>query len=327
MAALDFSSSEKNQYSYKLDGLNTSWINNGKQSTASFTNLSPGVYLLRVKASNNDGLWNPKAKELTIIITPPFWKSWWAITLIIIALAVGGAYLLKIIKEQIKFREKTIELEQRLLLSQMNPHFIFNALTAIQSYIFRNDPKSAGKYLASFAKLVRLILENSRTKYTTIGKEVKTLEHYLELQSLRFDEKFDFKIEVDPDIERESMTIPPMLTQPFIENAIEHGIINISDKGNITIRYLLRDDLILIEVEDDGIGINRAMEIQKPGQKDHVSLATKISKERLENLNKLEKGKIVMEIIDLSTIDNSLHGTKVTFKIPFKWVETSFRNS
>lgn len=327
MAALDFSSSEKNQYSYKLDGLNTSWINNGKQSTASFTNLSPGVYLLRVKASNNDGLWNPKAKELTIIITPPFWKSWWAITLIIIALAVGGAYLLKIIKEQIKFREKTIELEQRLLLSQMNPHFIFNALTAIQSYIFRNDPKSAGKYLASFAKLVRLILENSRTKYTTIGKEVKTLEHYLELQSLRFDEKFDFKIEVDPDIERESMTIPPMLTQPFIENAIEHGIINITDKGNITIRYLLRDDLILIEVEDDGIGINRAMEIQKPGQKDHVSLATKISKERLENLNKLEKGKIVMEIIDLSTIDNSLHGTKVTFKIPFKWIETSFRNS
>ncbi|WP_092438926.1 two-component regulator propeller domain-containing protein [Williamwhitmania taraxaci] len=327
MTALDFSSPEKNRYSYKMEGLNSSWINNGNLSTVTFTNLAPGKYILHVKASNNDDLWNNTPKVITIIITPPIWRSWWVVTLLILALAAGVIYIFRMVKDQIKFREKSIELEQRLLLSQMNPHFIFNALTAIQSYIFRNDPKSAGKYLASFAKLVRLILENSRTKYTTIGKEVKTLEHYLELQSLRFDEKFDFKIEIDPDIERETMTIPPMLTQPFIENAIEHGIINVADKGTIVIRYLLLDELILIEVEDDGIGINRATELQKPGQKDHVSLATKISKERLENLNKLEKGKITMQIIDLSSIDHLLHGTKVTFKIPYKWVETSFKNS
>ena len=327
MAALDFSSPEKNRYSYKLEGLNSSWINNGNLSSATFTNLSPGIYYLRVKASNNDGFWTLNPKVLTIIINPPFWRSWWALTLLVIALGALAVYVVKMVKEQIKFKEKSIELEQRLLLSQMNPHFIFNALTAIQSYIFRNDPKSAGKYLASFAKLVRLILENSRTKYTTIGKEVKTLEHYLELQALRFDEKFEFKIEVDPEIERESMTIPPMLTQPFIENAIEHGIINVEDKGKIIIRYILDENIILIEVEDDGIGINKAAQLQRPGQKDHISLATKISKERLENLNKLEKGKIKMEIIDLSSIDVSLHGTKVTFKIPYKWAETSIRNS
>lgn len=327
MASLDFSTSEKIRYSYILEGLNSNWINNGNQSTAIFTNLAPGTYHLKVKASNNDGIWNTTPKELTIIIKPPFWKSWWFMIIVFLAIAFGIYNLVRIVREQIKFREKTIELEQRLLLTQMNPHFIFNSLTAIQSYIFRNDPKSAGKYLASFAKLVRLILENSRNKYTTIGKEIKTLEHYLELQSLRFDEKFEFKIEADPEIERESMTIPPMLTQPFIENAIEHGVINVAGKGHIIIRYLLQEEIIIIEVEDDGIGINKALASQKEGAKNHVSLATKISKERLENLNKLEKGKISMEIVDLADIDPLQHGTKVTFKIPYKWVETSFRNS
>lgn len=326
MASLDFTNSEKIKYKYLLAGLNNKWINNGNQSTAIFTNLAPGTYHLKVKASNSDGVWNSSPKELTIIIRPPFWKSWWFFSISLLAISFGIYSLTKVVREQIKFREKTIELEQRLLLSQMNPHFIFNSLTAIQSYIFRNDPKSAGKYLASFAKLVRLILENSRNKYTTIGKEIKTLEHYLELQALRFDEKFEFAIEADPEIERESMTIPPMLTQPFIENAIEHGLTSVAGKGHIVIRYLLNDDLILIEVEDDGIGINKAMELQKEGQKSHISLATKISKERLENLNKLEKGKISMDIVDLANIDKSQHGTKVTFKIPYKWVETSFRN-
>jgi len=325
MASLNFTNPEKAKYSYILEGLNDSWINNGNQSTAIFTNLASGTYHLKVKTSNSDGLWNSTPKELTIIIRPPFWKSWWFLTIITLIIGFGIYSFMKVIREQIKFREKTIELEQRLLLTHMNPHFIFNSLTAIQSYIFRNDPKSAGKYLASFAKLVRLILENSRNKYTTIGKEIKTLEHYLELQALRFDEKFEFAIEADPDIERESMTIPPMLTQPFIENAIEHGINTDAGKGHIIIRYLLHDEIIIIEVEDDGIGINKAMQLQKEGQKDHISLATKISKERLENLNKLEKGKISMEIVDLATINNLFHGTKVTFKIPYKWVETSYR--
>ena len=134
-----------------------------------------------------------------------------------------------------KDKKKIAELEQRILLSQMNPHFVFNSLTAIQSYIFRNEPYMAGKYLASFSKLVRLILENSRQQYIPISKEMDTLSYYLELQALRFEEKFDFKIDIDEDIDLEHHLIPPMLAQPFIENAIEHGIIHMSNKGSITI--------------------------------------------------------------------------------------------
>lgn len=216
-----------------------------------------------------------------------------------------------------KDKKKIAELEQRILLSQMNPHFVFNSLTAIQSYIFRNEPYMAGKYLASFSKLVRLILENSRQQYIPISKEMDTLSYYLELQALRFEEKFDFKIDIDEDIDLEHHLIPPMLAQPFIENAIEHGIIHMSNKGSITITFVLSGPSIILEVEDNGIGIEKSLEKTDTKRANHQSLATKITKERIKNIRGAKGQRINLEIIDLSTLPNlGKRGTLVRFTIP-----------
>jgi LytS/YehU family sensor histidine kinase len=208
-------------------------------------------------------------------------------------------------------------LEQRLLLSQMNPHFVFNSLTAIQSYIFRNDAYTAGKYMSSFAKLVRLVLENSREEQIPISKEIETLRYYLLLQELRFEGKFDYNIDVDPDIAVDQITVPPMLAQPFIENAIEHGIIHLSRKGLITIRFILKGSALIIEIEDNGIGIEKSSQHSQHKWNEHQSLATKITKERIKNIKSSSKIEVKMEIIDLSeNSDLQQKGTIIRFTLP-----------
>jgi len=216
----------------------------------------------------------------------------------------------------VKYKQKIIALEQKLLLSQMNPHFVFNSLTAIQSYIFRNDPYLAGKYLANFAKLVRLILENSRLEFITIAKEKETINHYLELQNLRFGKKFEYSISIDPDIDEEHHNIPPMLAQPFIENAIEHGIIHVSLNASIQVRFQLVGNSILLELEDNGIGIEKSAKFNQKKRDDHQSLATRITHERIKNLRKAYGKTIKMSIIDLSKKSEDNKGTLVSFLIP-----------
>jgi len=189
-------------------------------------------------------------------------------------------------------------------------------MTAIQSYIFRNDPHQAGKYLSSFAKLVRLILENSRLETISIEQEIKTIKHYLELQSLRFEGKFDFSINVDDDLDAHSTSIPPMLAQPFIENAIEHGIIHLSEKGMINVNFKNAEKSIVLEVEDNGIGVEKSKEIQMKTRKEYQSRATEITYQRLKKIKQSKKLTINLTMIDLNTIDVNRQGTLIRFTIP-----------
>ena len=242
------------------------------------------------------------------------WPTGIIIALAVISLALLAIVFLKI--KEAKYKRKIIALEQKLLLSQMNPHFVFNSLTAIQSYIFRNNPFQAGKYLANFAKLVRLILENSRLEYITISKEKETISHYLELQSLRFSGKFDYSIEIDPDIDEEHYNIPPMLAQPFIENAIEHGIIHVSGNASITIRFKLDLQRIILEVEDNGVGLENSAKFNPRKREEHKSLATRITRERIKNLRKAYGKNIKMEMLDLSKNTADCNGTLIRFSIP-----------
>jgi tetratricopeptide (TPR) repeat protein len=220
-------------------------------------------------------------------------------------------------QNKLQAKQKTLELKQKLLRTQMNPHFIFNSLNAIQSYIYKNDPQNAGNYLSKFASLIRMILDNSRQEYVSLEKELNGLNLYLSLQALRFDNKFDYFIEVDPGISSESIAIPPMLAQPFIENAIEHGLLKKKEKGKITIRFILKENFLLFEVEDDGIGREQAEELKQFGNGNHVSLATAITKERLSILNKGIRKKIILTIVDLKEPNGVNKGTKVIFNIPF----------
>ena len=242
----------------------------------------------------------------------------------ILILGIAGMFIILLLmgflfirQNRMKNEHKTVLLEQKLLRLQMNPHFIFNALSNILNLIDRKESEKASNYLTSFSKLLRTTLESTREDMIPFEKEVSSLNNYLELQKLRYQEKFDYNVEVDKNIEQEDMSIPPMLVQPFIENAIEHGIRHKKIPGRIDVRFFLKDKKILCEVEDDGIGREKAWETEARERTGHKSLATEIIRDRIVNLNKKFKQKIKLEIIDKLSENQEATGTKVLLDLPY----------
>jgi LytS/YehU family sensor histidine kinase len=226
--------------------------------------------------------------------------------------------LLLIQRYRIQTKQKNSELEQKLFRIQMNPHFIFNALNAIQSFTYKNDPLKAGKYLSNFSRLIRLVLNNSREEFITLDAEIRTLDYYLQLQRLRFNNKFDYSFNIDPLLHPEIILVPPMLAQPFIENSIEHGIQHITTKGNIRISFTLLDDWIRFEIEDNGIGIYHSRILNTEKSEKHESLALSITEERLKVLNRSNPKKIELLVRELNHENDESKGTSIIFSIPYR---------
>ncbi|MBW6474381.1 MAG: histidine kinase [Anaerolineaceae bacterium] len=230
-----------------------------------------------------------------------------------LVLALGALYVRQ---GRINALHEKLLVEQRLFRSQMSPHFIFNSLASVQNFIVKQDDTRASIYLSRFSELVRSILNNSLQEQITLEEEISTIENYLALQKVRFSDKFDYDIEADDALDPESTFIPPMLTQPFIENSIEHGIRNLEGKGKVTVRFISRNDHLLLEIEDNGIGRERAQELLRQRDKGHKSLATAITRERIAILNRKLKHKITLDIIDLKDEQGEASGTRVVFVIP-----------
>lgn len=207
-------------------------------------------------------------------------------------------------------------LTQKNLRSQMNPHFIFNTLNSIQYYVFKNDRIASNNYMTKFAKLIRQTLENSEHPAIPINEEINALELYLELESLRFKEKFDWKINIDEDIDIYMYKIPTMLIQPYVENAIGHGLMNKEGKGYIHIGLKLDTDTILCSIEDNGIGRKRAMEIKNNKDETHKSLGTSITESRLRLVNSLYGKNMKIKYTDMVDEDGNASGTRVEISIP-----------
>lgn len=235
-------------------------------------------------------------------------------------LSLGIAFLVIIVlitafqKKQTNLKMQNILGEHKLLRSQMNPHFIFNAIAAIQNYILTHSPREAVNYLSAFAGLMRQILEHSRKEYVDLDEELKWLDNYFVLQKLRYSNQFDYELDVDNVLKTESVLIPPMIAQPFIENAIEHGIKEIEQPGKIWLRYKKRDSMILVEIEDNGIGILKS---RKQGLDDHQPFAINATKSRLKVLHKKQKTKLSFEILDKSELLPGSTGTIVRFTLPY----------
>ncbi len=211
--------------------------------------------------------------------------------------------------------QREAEMNQTLLRTQMNPHFVFNAMSVIQSYIYDNDTKNSTKFLVNFSKLMRLILENSSKEFIPMEIEHEILDKYLSVQKLRFEDRFNFNIFTDENMLIEEVMIPPMITQPFIENAIEHGQLHLRDDGFINITFnRLSDKLLEIKVIDNGIGRKKASELSKKTD-EHKSMAIGITKDRIDSLNKKYKtdGKLIFEDFD----KENKSGTVVTITLPF----------
>jgi len=218
--------------------------------------------------------------------------------------------------------QKESEMAQTLLRSQMNPHFIFNALAVIQSYIYENTPEKTSKFLVNFSRLIRLILENSPKEFITIDTEKEILSKYLTTQKLRFEERFNFNLLIDEDLIFRRAMIPPMITQPFIENAIEHGQLHTIEDGVIQIEMSEREGMLEIIITDNGVGRAQSAKIKK--NKSHKSMAIDITRQRIEILNKKYKGKGSLAIEDL--VQSNQTGTKVIICLPIIYENTIFGN-
>jgi len=240
---------------------------------------------------------------------------------IIIMASIVAFFLVKHFKQKSLINEqKNNLLKQKLLVSQMNPHFIFNSLNAIQNYIFKQDSLKAGTYLNQFSELIRMILDYSRKDFISVDAEVKLLENYLQLQKLRFDNKLNYSILIDEQIDQESILIPPMLAQPFIENAIEHGVFHKITEGKVEVRLFFDKQNLVYEIEDNGIGMEDALKLKNKLKPTYESLATVITKERMSSLSEQFKEKIEIEIVDKKTLNSNNTGVKVKFVVPFKEV-------
>ncbi|MBN1340369.1 MAG: tetratricopeptide repeat protein [Bacteroidales bacterium] len=239
--------------------------------------------------------------------------------LIVILYLIFNRYQLKQKHYRAELQRKNIEIEQRLLRTQMNPHFIFNSLNSINSFITENEPDSAQLYLTKFASLMRYILDNSRKSFVPVEDERNTLKLNLELEQLRFNHKFDFRIEIAGDIDPEFTLIPPMLIQPFIENSIIHGVSNLEGRGMITVSLKKMNGIMECVVEDNGIGREKAMEIKKQkGVARHKSLGMQVTRERLELLREKSKKDVFVKISDIQAAGGTPGGTRVEIHIPYE---------
>lgn len=214
---------------------------------------------------------------------------------------------------KIKQQQNEAEMSQKLLRTQMNPHFVFNAMSVIQSYIFENDTVNSSKFLINFSRLMRLILENSPKEHIPIKTEVEILEKYLSMQKLRFQERFDYNIKVHPSLYDEFAIIPPMITQPFIENSIEHGQLHTIEGGFIEISFERVDNMLHIHIVDNGIGRKGSKALKKSSA--HKSMAMDITRQRIDNLNRKYKTEGYLLVEDY---DKELEsGTKVLISLPY----------
>ncbi|WP_430406508.1 histidine kinase [Fluviicola sp.] len=241
-------------------------------------------------------------------------NRYFIIGIVLLSLLLVVVFVLVIRNNRIKAREKNIHLQQKLLISQMNPHFIFNSLNSIQNFIYKQDPMKAATYLSRFSELMRMILTFSRKDQITLAEEKHLLERYLEIQKLRFGDKLEWEISSSDDIDDENVLIQPMLSQPFIENSLEHGLFKDDQIGKISIRFAKEADYLLFEIEDNGVGLNNLVKKHEG----HESLATTITEERIAGIRTLGGTNTTFEVINLSDINEELQGVKVLFKIPYQ---------
>jgi tetratricopeptide (TPR) repeat protein len=250
-------------------------------------------------------------------------KIKWYFGFLLLIIILAGIYFFFRNKE----REKTVllqkqltEFEHKALHLQMNPHFVFNCLAAISSFIMQNDKEEAIKYLAKFSKLMRLTLDFSKESLITIDKEIESLKNYLELEQLRFNQKFDFKITKDPLIEDDT-ALPSLLLQPYIENSVIHGVVPKEGKGLIEVNFSQTEESLICEITDNGIGIETSKKLKENLVNVHKSMAMEISQKRLETLAELEKKKVNLTITEMKGENNITEGTKVVLELPLEYIK------
>ncbi len=319
--AVSFYTPNTIQYRYLLDGIDTAAIVTPNPE-ARYSGLRHGRYFLRVKASYTNDFKTVEERTFSFVIRKHWYDTQLFYILLVLTLA-GAVYLLFLtvlrdLKNREKQKQRLLEAEKRSLLSQMNPHFIFNSLNSIQHFIIQNDDLQANNYLTNFSALIRKILENSKKNLITLSEEIATLTLYLEMEKLRFEDGFEYKINRDLNIDYNEVMIPPMILQPFVENAIWHGIMPLRTKGLLTITFSRIDGYFHCLIRDNGIGRENAGRLKGKKEPHNSTGMTNIS-ERISLMNRINKKKIKLNVTDLKNEDGTAAGTLIEIIIPLYW--------
>jgi two-component sensor histidine kinase len=317
-SALSFKSLGNVNYSFRLDGADTSWKNT--QSTeAVFYALPPGEYSFNLIARNNDGIASSPL-VLRFAVLPPVWQRWWfiALAVFIITAVIAGIARNRFqrLRRQQVFNQRLVEMEMTALRAQMSPHFIFNAINSIHNFVLTGDQKTSATYLSMFARLIRNVLENSSQKQITLAKEIETLRLYLEIERMRFSEDFSFTISTDDHLDSEQVMIIPLLLQPYVENAIWHGLLHKKGHGSLLVSIRDARDMLLCIIDDNGVGRETAAINKQHRMGSDSSMGGEISQRRLNLLNDQYGTRYSVTYTDKKNGDGSSAGTRVELLIP-----------
>ncbi|WP_295121995.1 sensor histidine kinase [uncultured Chitinophaga sp.] len=315
---------ERLRYYYKLDGVDERWVNAQGLLSARYTNLAPGDYTFRVRSINTAGVFSENMTTLNIVVQPAFWQTWWFRSLLILfglSLIYGyfqaRLYLVKRDeKKRAAFQQQIAQLEMKALRAQMNPHFIFNSLNSIQTFMMKNETEQALSYLGRFARLIRNVLDHSQLNNISIAKELDMLENYLELEKLRLADQFTYQVVIDPELDVDYMEIPSMIIQPFLENAIWHGLLHKSGKGLLILSFHIVNDRILCTIEDNGVGREAAIAMKQGNGQKHASKGLQITRDRLSLYNSRFDMDASFDIEDLKDEHEKATGTRVNLWLP-----------
>ena len=315
--AIDYQHPKDILYAYQMEGVNSNWVSTNSNE-AQYPVIAEGAHLFKVKAKSINSDWSDPI-EMKINIAKPFWKTWWfriLVVLLTIGILTSIAFTIAYAtRKRTELREKLKTSQLTALRAQMNPHFIFNSLNSIQDFIMREDKRSANYYLSQFSKLMRNVLNMSTIQEVTLEQEIETLNFYLRLEALRFEEGFEYNIEVARDLDREMTMLPSLVLQPYVENAIKHGLMHKKGPKKLEIRFNKKDNVLICEVEDNGIGIVRSKEIKAENKRLYPSKAMNIIKERIAIINSSEENKLAVKINDLKNGTGVSKGTKVVISI------------
>jgi ligand-binding sensor domain-containing protein len=331
IGVIDYYAQGKTNIRYKLEGLNDNWQYAPGNYMLRFEQLPPGSYKLIIQASNSGNNFNGPQKILTINVSPAFWNTWW-FKVLAAACIIGLYYIILRQRLQQKFRrqlersekerqlselkQKATELEMQALRAQMNPHFIFNSLNSINRFILQSNKAQASRYLTKFSRLIRLILQNSQASLITLDSELESLELYLSLEALRFNHHFDYKISVAHNIDTTSLKVPPLILQPYVENAIWHGLMHKDEKGQLDIEISQENSQLYFKITDNGVGRENANLLASKSATKYKSMGLRITAHRIASLQHLQNAESAVTINDLVNADGSAAGTEVIIKTP-----------
>lgn len=322
VSALGFIEPTIYRYSWRLVG-QEEW-NEVERPRVFFSSVGEGDFSIEFRSGNATGQWQDQTLQLHVKAHTPFLKSKWFFRLLIALFVVFVLLFYQFRLSRIKQREllkreynqRIVELELQALRAQMNPHFLFNTLNSIKFFIINNDSESAADYLTKFSRLIRLILANSKIDKVTLTTELDSLRLYSELEALRFEHHFDFRIEVSEEIDPDFIELPPMIIQPFVENAIWHGLMHKSGRGCLQVRIHLEEECLVCEIEDNGIGRQKAAELKSKSATKRKSLGVDITRDRLQRLFDVNAKDRFLEVIDLKDDEGNATGTLVRLRIP-----------